>query len=64
MGDFKAKFEKLNNSNYSLWKYKMELLLKKEGLWSIITKPAPSAPAADATAEINAVYERNMEKWE
>lgn len=64
MADFRAKFEKLNNSNYSNWKYKMELLLKKEGLWSTINKTAPSAPAANATAEITAAYEKNLEKWE
>lgn len=33
---------KLNNSNYQVWKYKVELLLIKEGLWSTVevTKPA------------------------
>jgi len=27
---------KLNNANYQIWKYKLELLLIKEDLWSII----------------------------
>lgn len=37
-----AKFIKLNNNNYSVWKYKMELFLKKEGLWETIEQYDPA----------------------
>jgi hypothetical protein len=29
---------KLNNSNYATWKTKMEMLLIREGLWSIVSQ--------------------------
>lgn len=32
---------KLNNSNYHLWKYKLELLLIKEGLWEVVSEQRP-----------------------
>lgn len=38
MTDIKARIEKLNNSNYSIWKFKMELLLIKESLWKVINE--------------------------
>lgn len=40
MGDQKLSipFAKLNNSNYSIWKYKMELYLIKEGVWETIAE--------------------------
>uniref|UniRef100_A0A1Y1LUY5 CCHC-type domain-containing protein n=1 Tax=Photinus pyralis TaxID=7054 RepID=A0A1Y1LUY5_PHOPY len=42
MAEFKTKFEKLDNTNYSIWKFKMELLLIKEGLWKVIKEKAPT----------------------
>lgn len=42
----------------------MELLLKKEGLWNTVSKPAPSTPAADATEQVKAEYERKLTEWE
>lgn len=43
---------KLNNDNYFMWKYKMELLLMKEKLWSVLSevKPEPTADNDNATA--------------
>lgn len=32
---------KLNNENYQIWKYKIELLLIKEGLLSVIIEEPP-----------------------
>lgn len=42
----KFSFAKLNNENYFVWKYRMEMLLIKEGLWSAISidKPEPVTP--------------------
>jgi len=37
---------KLNNDNYESWKYKVELLLIKEGLWDAVSKAAPAQPDA------------------
>lgn len=44
MGDMKipTSIVKLNNSNYSIWKYKMELLLIKEGVWDAIIDDEPN----------------------
>jgi transposase InsO family protein len=45
---FRANITKLNNDNYSVWKFKMELLLMKEDLWSQVStkKPADTTAAA------------------
>lgn len=32
----KVQVTKLNDENYQVWKYKMELLLIKEDLWTVI----------------------------
>lgn len=37
---------KLNNDNYELWRYKVELLLIKEDLWDVVNKAAPAQPDA------------------
>ncbi|OAD56172.1 hypothetical protein WN48_03818 [Eufriesea mexicana] len=38
---------KLNNSNYCSWKFKVELLLIKEGLWELVTQNRPATPDTD-----------------
>jgi len=38
---------KLNNENYESWKYKVELLLIKEGLWDLVSEAAPAQPNAE-----------------
>ncbi|KAK2575182.1 hypothetical protein KPH14_012892, partial [Odynerus spinipes] len=35
---------KLNNENYISWKYKLELLLIKEGLWDVVNENRPPEP--------------------
>lgn len=47
MCENKFSIAKLSNENYFLWKYKMEMLLVKEGLWNVIeeAKPDPVTPA-------------------
>ncbi|KMQ89570.1 retrovirus-related gag-pol polyprotein [Lasius niger] len=53
-------FAKLNNGNFFTWKYKMELLLIKKRVWSVINSNKPSVPATGATAgQIEAA-----EKWQ
>lgn len=44
MGDSSARVQitKLNDENYQVWKYKMELLLIKEELWTVIEDEAPT----------------------
>ncbi|KAK2578840.1 hypothetical protein KPH14_012195 [Odynerus spinipes] len=37
---------KLNNENYQSWKYKVELLLIKEGLWEQVNDSPPESPDA------------------
>lgn len=40
-----TKIEKLNNSNYFMWKYKIELYLINQDLWNVLSEEAPSTPA-------------------
>ena len=37
----KVSIVKLNNENYQIWKYKVELLLIKEDLWDLVTEDKP-----------------------
>jgi hypothetical protein len=43
---FRANITKLNNDNYSVWKFKMELLLMKEDLWSQVSTKKPAETTA------------------
>ena len=45
MGSFKI--TKLNNSNYQTWKYKLEMLLLKEGLFDYVGKEKPSTTTSE-----------------
>lgn len=38
----KISIAKLNNENYFIWKYRMELLLMKEKLWSVLSENKPA----------------------
>lgn len=40
----KILFAKLNSGNYFTWKYKMEMYLRKEKLWTCITDNPPTIP--------------------
>lgn len=42
----KFSFAKLDNENYFVWKYRMELLLTKENLWSVINEEKPDPETA------------------
>lgn len=43
--DTKIQLAKLNNQNYSNWKFKIELLLIKEKVWNVITEDPPTTTA-------------------
>ena len=45
--EFKSTITKLNGVNYPVWKIKMELILIKDDLWDIVTKPKPAQPDAN-----------------
>lgn len=49
--------EKLNNSNYYTWKYKIRLLLIKEDVWECITENAPDY------VEDSRVANRAIQRW-
>jgi len=40
--DIKYAITKLNNTNYFVWKFKMQLLLTKEGAWECVTADPPN----------------------
>lgn len=42
----KPTIEKLNGSNYHIWKYKIELALLKEQAWDVVDQIAPPNPTA------------------
>lgn len=72
MGDVKeTRIVKLNNSNYSVWKYKMELILIKENLWEKVMKervvpPIPAGTEAEIAAAEEAAVAATEEwkKWD
>lgn len=49
MAEMKAPFAKLNSGNFFTWKYKMELYLIKEKVWSVINTHKPTVPETGAT---------------
>lgn len=55
MAEFKTKFQKLNNNNYSSWKYRMELLLIKEDLWEGIIKIADDDEDCDGSSSTGTI---------
>lgn len=40
----KLSFIRLNNSNWQSWSFRMQMLLIREELWHVITKPKPEEP--------------------
>lgn len=49
----KISFAKLNNKNYLIWKYKVELLLIREGVWHVISETKPGADKLAAWTKSN-----------
>lgn len=54
MAEFKAVFIKLNSDNYFMWKYKMEMYLRKEKSWTAISGQRPVVPEPTANDESRA----------
>lgn len=48
--DTKIQIQKLNNQNYSVWSYKLKLLLIKEKVWDNITANTPDPVTATWTS--------------
>lgn len=48
MADAKVKLDKLNKRNFEIWKFKMELLLTKDGLFDMLTSMKPEVAADQA----------------
>ena len=46
MNDTKVMMERLNNTNWASWKFRMQLWLVKEGLWTIVEEPKPENATA------------------
>lgn len=46
MAEAKIVVERLNDTNWASWKFRVELLLVKDGLWMTVNNPKP----ADADA--------------
>lgn len=44
MADSRFSIVKLNNGNYQIWKYKVELLLIKDELWHTVNEIKPENP--------------------
>lgn len=57
MADHKVYLNKLNNNNYSNWKFKMELLLTKEKSWKVIRDRRPVLNDAGTNA-------REIDDWD
>uniref|UniRef100_A0A4Y0BLU3 Retrovirus-related Pol polyprotein from transposon TNT 1-94 n=1 Tax=Anopheles funestus TaxID=62324 RepID=A0A4Y0BLU3_ANOFN len=47
MESFRVAVSKLTNDNYQTWRYKIEMLLKKEELWYVISEPKPENPSTE-----------------
>lgn len=52
MADGKFSIIKLNNENYFVWKYRVEMLLIKEGLWNAVNEPKPE-PVTTVWTDMN-----------
>lgn len=58
----KPKFVKLNDSNYANWKFRMEMLLRKQNLWKkVILTAKPTAALGTGGAIEN---QAAMDKWD
>lgn len=54
---------KLNNENYSIWKYKMELILIKANLWDKVMKVRVVVPVVAGQEEAAAAAEEEWKKF-
>lgn len=59
--DAKTKIAKLNNENYANWKFKLELLLRKQGLWKHVIEGSRPAPIWEGSTVKN---QAQIDDWE
>lgn len=50
MAESHVSIEKLNDQNFTIWKFKMQLLLSREKVLKVVMEPAPTAPDASWSA--------------
>lgn len=58
----KHKFVKLNDSNYANWKFRMELLLRKQNLWKKVMVDGKPQRALNANGRIE--NQSDIDKWD
>lgn len=56
MSDAKITFDRLNDVNWSTWRFRMELMLMREDLWALVKDPKPEA------AYVTSAWSRKDEK--
>lgn len=56
MSEAKINFDRLNDFNWATWRFRMELMLMKEDLWSIVKESKP------VSADITSAWTRKDEK--
>lgn len=58
----KQKFEKLNNTNYANWKFRVELLLRKQNWWKNVIIDGRSEPILNTDGDVT--NETDINKWD
>lgn len=48
-----SSMQKLNDQNYTIWKFKMQLVLSRDGLWGAVSAARPTTDADGAWAQKN-----------
>lgn len=56
MAEAKITFDRLNDVNWSTWRFRMELMLMKDDLWTIVKDPKPES------ADMTTAWTRKDEK--
>lgn len=62
MSDSKPNFAILNNENYANWKFKMELLLRKNNLWKQVIEGSRPEPKRNQGNEV--VNQSELDAWD
>ena len=57
-----TKIEKLNLRNYQSWKYNVNLVLMKRGLWGFTQECQETPPAAGASAAVKNAFRLRSDK--
>jgi hypothetical protein len=60
-GESARVIDKFNGENFSLWKFKMEMVLASMDLWEIV-EGSEEAPPSDADPKVIKDYQRHVKK--